>query len=326
MAPIAIHYSTPYCHFQNNAENYIKSFKRNFLKILNDSENPHENKDWALLLPTVAQSLNRQIIQALGISRDTIHFNCPTQFYPLAEISAEDNTEMQQHLDSTGINIYDAMKSVRDKYTAGSRKACVPRLTPGQLVFVIDKTPSPPGVSSILKAPTKGPFRVHEIKDRNATLVDIEDGKIFHSHLELLRPISMKQYRTLLTKNWDFNSHFSKAPTARTLRSSFDTAKNPVQKTDVLNSEKDLDLATLFEQSPDRPDGQARDGPLGKPPDDTHVSHDLTSDDLPEFNSFRIQEDLSQMYRKSLLEYSKRHSSANSVQTAELAFQKHFST
>jgi hypothetical protein len=27
IAPIAVHYSTPYCHFQNNAENYIKSFK-----------------------------------------------------------------------------------------------------------------------------------------------------------------------------------------------------------------------------------------------------------------------------------------------------------
>jgi hypothetical protein len=24
IAPIAVHYSTPYCHFQNNAENYIK--------------------------------------------------------------------------------------------------------------------------------------------------------------------------------------------------------------------------------------------------------------------------------------------------------------
>ena len=64
MAPISIHtvyrtYSIPYCHFQNNAENYIKSFKRNFLKILNDSEEPQSNQDWALLLPTVTQSLNR---------------------------------------------------------------------------------------------------------------------------------------------------------------------------------------------------------------------------------------------------------------------------
>jgi hypothetical protein len=45
IAPMTIHYSSPYCHFQNNAENYIKSFKRTFLKILNDLENPQENKD-----------------------------------------------------------------------------------------------------------------------------------------------------------------------------------------------------------------------------------------------------------------------------------------
>jgi hypothetical protein len=40
LAPLTIRYSTPYCHFQNNAENYIKSFKRCFLKMLNDTPNP----------------------------------------------------------------------------------------------------------------------------------------------------------------------------------------------------------------------------------------------------------------------------------------------
>jgi hypothetical protein len=36
IAPIQVHYSTPYCHFQNSSENYIKNFKKTFLKILND--------------------------------------------------------------------------------------------------------------------------------------------------------------------------------------------------------------------------------------------------------------------------------------------------
>jgi hypothetical protein len=324
MAPIAIHYSTPYCHFQNNAENYIKSFKRNFLKILNDSENPHENQDWALLLPTVTQSLNRQIIQSIGISRDTVHFNCPTQFYPLAQIADEDNPELQQQLDSTDINIYDAMKSVREKYTANSRKASVPKMTPGQLVFVIDKTPSPPGVSSILKAPTKGPFRLHKLEDRNATLIDIETGKIFHSHVEFLRPISVKQYKTLLTKNWDFNTHFSKAPVSRITRSTFDTVAHPITRTDVLSSEQDSDLAKLFEQPPNPPTGTARDGPMGEPPDGHHATHDLNPDDGAEFNSFRVHDDLSQKYRQSLMDYSRRHSPAQSVQFAEKAFYDHF--
>jgi dUTPase len=48
VAPIQVHYSTPYCHFQNSSENYIKHFKKTFLKILNDHENPQENSDWPL--------------------------------------------------------------------------------------------------------------------------------------------------------------------------------------------------------------------------------------------------------------------------------------
>ncbi len=34
VAPIQVHYSTPYCHFQNNSENYIKHFKKTFLNPL----------------------------------------------------------------------------------------------------------------------------------------------------------------------------------------------------------------------------------------------------------------------------------------------------
>jgi len=80
IAPIKIHYSTPYCHFQNSAENYIKNFKRIFLKILNDQQNPQENADWPLLLPTVTQALNRQIIPQLGMSWETIHYNTTQNF------------------------------------------------------------------------------------------------------------------------------------------------------------------------------------------------------------------------------------------------------
>jgi hypothetical protein len=65
IALIAVHYSTPYCHFQNNAENYFKDFKKTFVKILNDTEHPHSNEDWPLLLPTVTQALNRKIILSL---------------------------------------------------------------------------------------------------------------------------------------------------------------------------------------------------------------------------------------------------------------------
>jgi Integrase core domain len=86
-APIAVHYSTPYCHFQNNAENYIKDFKKTFVKILNNPEHPHSNEDWPLLLPTVTQALNRKIILSLGLSRDSLHYNRQAEFFSIGSLS-----------------------------------------------------------------------------------------------------------------------------------------------------------------------------------------------------------------------------------------------
>ncbi len=62
LAPVKVLYSTPYCQFQNWSEYYIKNFKKRFIKLLNETENPQDNADWPLLLPTVTQSLNRQVI------------------------------------------------------------------------------------------------------------------------------------------------------------------------------------------------------------------------------------------------------------------------
>jgi len=87
VAPVKVLYSTPYCQFQNWSENYIKNFKKGFLKLLNDSENPQANSDWPLLLPTVTQALNRQVIPNVGMTRESIHFNMDTDFYQLAHLS-----------------------------------------------------------------------------------------------------------------------------------------------------------------------------------------------------------------------------------------------
>jgi len=303
MAPISVHYSTPYCHFQNNAENYIKSFKRNFLKILNDSENPQDNKDWSYCLPTVTQSLNRQVIQAIGISRDTVHYNTPTQFYPLAELSAEDNTEMQKQFESAGPNVYDAMKAIRDKAVAKSNKSRTPEFYKNQLVFVIDKSPSAPGVSSVLKAPTRGPFRIDKIEDRNVTLIDIEDGKIFHSHLEMLRPLSLKQFKLLLTRQWDFNNHFMKsAKRPMSTRAAFEKVTDPIPENDILQTENQLDMQNLFSEE-DRPDTPIQDLPVEPdedPPDLVQGQHDDTQDDGLQFNSYKVSEEVSQSYRQKL--------------------------
>ena len=76
MAPISVHYSTPYCHLRRNAEDCFKIF-RDLFQILDNPEEPQLEQDWALLLPTVTKSLNKRIIQSTGIpgvTREWLHF------------------------------------------------------------------------------------------------------------------------------------------------------------------------------------------------------------------------------------------------------------
>jgi hypothetical protein len=122
IAPIQVHYSTPYCHFQNSSENYIKNFKKTFLKVLNDQEQPHENSDWPLLLPTVAQAMNRQIISTLGISREMIHHNTTTDFYPLANLTSEVNSELNDQLEVSTLDHFQQILVQRNKRLKYSKK------------------------------------------------------------------------------------------------------------------------------------------------------------------------------------------------------------
>jgi len=306
IAPMSIHYSVPYCHFQNNAENYIKSFKRNFLKILNDSENPQDNQDWALILPTVTQSLNRQVIQTLGVSRECLHYNMSAQFYPLAELPAEDFSDTEADLEKC--DIYDTVKKAREAKVSKSKKARVPVYYINQIVFVIDQTPSAQGVSSVLKPPTRGPFRIQKIDQRNVTLIDIETGKLYNSHVELLRPLSVREFKLLLSKEWDLNTHFQKAAYNIQTRSTFDSPFAPEKLENVLQQEnEDLGLEDLF-NSPEKPKPLPELGLLTdqnlteKPPDIVQNDPDLQISDLNtvSFNSYQAEEDLSKSYKQKL--------------------------
>jgi hypothetical protein len=312
IAPMSIHYSSPYCHFQNNAENYIKSFKRNFLKILNDSENPQENKDWALLLPTVVQSLNRQVIQPLGITRESLHYNMKSVFYPLAEISSEANSDFDQVFDAMHPNVYAQVKKFRDKSLAKSHKAKVPEFYENQVVFAIDQSPMSPGVSSILRLPTRGPFRISKLEERNVTLIDLETGKEYSSHVELIRPLSLSEFKLILSKDWDLNVQNSKAPKTVATRSSFSTPSNQMLREDVekieeeiKNDEETPEIKDLFDHgslgsvSLLNPELQAEP----KPPD-IKIS-DLDGTEHAEFNCIRLEEDLSPSYKKSILKKAK---------------------
>lgn len=125
MAPIKVLYSTPYCQFQNWSENYIKNFKKGFLKLLNDAENPQDNADWPLLLPTVTQALNRQVIPNVGLTREAIHFNMDTDFYPLAHLSNEAESEINKTVNSLAADAFKIILQKRKTDRARRRQVTV---------------------------------------------------------------------------------------------------------------------------------------------------------------------------------------------------------
>jgi hypothetical protein len=268
IAPIAIHYSSPYCHFQNNAENYIKSFKRCFLKMLNDVENPHARHDWALLLPTVTQALNRRVILSLGVSREAIHYNSPSCYYPLAELPNADNADYNEIFDAIHPNIYERIKNSRTAKLTASKKRQVPIYHVNQLVFAVDQSPSAPGVTSILKLPTVGPFRISSVDARNVTLIDIATGKQHTSHVELIRPINLTEFKLILSNKWDLNAQFTKSAQPPRTRSQFDTAPAPMDKKTISEQENavpeiedEIGLERLFYPAP-----APAPAPTGLPP------------------------------------------------------------
>ena len=234
IAPTKILYSTPYCHFQNSSENYIKNFKKAFLKLLNNPKNPQENQNWPLLLPTVTQSLNRQIINQINLSREAIHFNTTAIYHPFAEIINEDNSEYNEATLSLNENFFDTILKNRQKTVHKNHKNKVPTFQINQLVFMKDMVP---GQSTILKLPNRGPYKITNIDERNVTLNDISTGKPVHTHIELIRPINVSEFRLVLSNKWDISSQHPKSNIKKSEEAIFENPTHPIPKNEIINSE-----------------------------------------------------------------------------------------
>jgi dUTP pyrophosphatase len=206
--PLEIHYSVPYAHHQNAAETAIKLFKKCFLKVLNDSEHPKQNSDWITILPVVTQAVNRQVVLSLGMTRESLHFNSPTEFYPLAHIAGEAQSDLQDAFNTFDRNFYQKLVDSRLKRQAYLNRGKIPIFFEGQLVTVKNQDPTPG--STILKLPYKGPFRVKQISHRNVTLIDLESGREVTSFYEFLKPLSLKEFRLFLSKGWDLHNNNEK--------------------------------------------------------------------------------------------------------------------
>jgi len=224
------------------------------LKILNDAENPQENQDRSILIPSVTQSLNRQVIQSLGISRESLHFNIPANFYPLADVSVQDKESLNETFDILSQNVYEQGKHIKHKNIKYIKKFKVPQFFENQIVFAIDQAPRQPGVSSILKLPTRGPYRILKLDQRNVTLSDIETVQNFQSHVELFGPLNIKEFRLLLNKHWDLNNQCIKSAYKIKTRSAFETPQNPLSTEEAKQAEETLlqeaDLEKFFQELP----------------------------------------------------------------------------
>ena len=168
--PVEIHYSVPYAHFQNSAETHVKLFKKGFLKALynDDSNLENVNPNWDLLLPTVTQAVNRQLVLSLGLTRETLHFNMPSSYYHLTEIDAECQKDFQDAFDIFHDDHFAKLVESRLSKISKQNRVKTPVYFEGQLVML--KSQVPETGTSLFKVPYKGPYRITKIELRNIGL------------------------------------------------------------------------------------------------------------------------------------------------------------
>jgi hypothetical protein len=112
-----------------------------------------------------------------------------------------------------------------------------------------------PSVSSILKTPNKGPYRIERLEERNVLLIDLCTGKSVHTHVQYIRPLELSEFRLLLSKNWDLNANAQRAGMPASKPGIFDAPSNPISVEEIIRNEgmQDLpeegDFETMF-QSP----------------------------------------------------------------------------
>jgi hypothetical protein len=292
--------------------------------MLNNPQNPQENQDWALLLPTVTQCLNRQIIDKINLSRESIHFNTTSTYHPFADITTEDNEEYHISKQSLNENFFKTVLKNRQKTINENHKNKVPTYQINQLVYMKDMTPTG---STILKLPNRGPYKIKEICERNVTLIELSTGTETFTHIELIRPINLTEFRLILSKKWDISTQHPKYAKKNQEQSIFDNPTNQMTSEQALKTvnkideiEDEINLENLFYPPPDVPTHPAirtlpppptPPPPLEAIPAKTNIEQDkdqnieikdeFNNDDLHlNINTIDIQQDISKQYKQSL--------------------------
>ena len=198
---IKTHYNTefvssvPYQHHQNNAELHIKTFKKLLTARIYDSKGPVSKSEWPQLIPAVVHFINNTVMSGVGLTRSEIHFN-RLNIPVLMDI--EDN-EFSDLTNET-IKSFDRIKKLRrSKY---QNKGISSKIKEGDIV-VMKKGNIPVGVTSMLHSPNAGPFKVKKLETHNCLLKNIDTEEIIHSHVNMLRKLSLEDYLLILSSNWN---------------------------------------------------------------------------------------------------------------------------
>jgi hypothetical protein len=171
----------------------------------------------------------------------------------LAELSHSENAEIDEKLDGDTLNHFEKIILQRKKILKYSRKMEAPQFAEKAIVYMRDMIPS---TSNILKIPQRGPFQILEIKERNVVLLDPETGQTVNTHLELIRPLDLKEFRLFLNKKWDLNTHHQKAIDKRLQPGIFDEPRHPIPLEQAIEAENpeeiedEIDLEELFYPPP----------------------------------------------------------------------------
>jgi hypothetical protein len=223
-----------------------------------------------------------EVSGTIGMTREAIHFNMDSDFYPLAHISSIADSHINETVNSLAAHAFKIVLEKRKRDRARKRQVRIPQFHETQLVFMRDQVP---GVSTILKIPNRGPYRIDKLEDRNVTLTDIGTGKYVHSHIQNIRPLEISEFRLLLSKGWDLNAHQLKAGLPISRPGIFDFPEHPVPTETVVEIERQQDrlpeegdLPNLFqapEEEPARappvqaevPPAVPADQPAAEPPD-----------------------------------------------------------
>ena len=182
--PIEIHYSMPYSHQSNLAENGVNQLKKKLITIFTELPN---RALWPQKLVYAINAVNLQIMDNYGFSRKSVHFNLNFD-NPFA-----DPLKIPGKLPQDVVRKRKHLQLYNKKLSSHSFKV-------NDIVVMENDKADPIGVFQKLKQRGLGPFKVTEIENKHCTLKCLVSNAIMHRSVDKLKKIDLSLYSTFI--NW----------------------------------------------------------------------------------------------------------------------------